>query len=140
MMRKTLLVAALLSGCAMAPREGTLEWVVTRYTKAMLSSNTFEMRAYLAEGAGIDVGPQDPAAPSRQPIKICQQSGSEGDTRRAVLVLIAGQPGAAIQGVDVIAVKEEKGWRIKDARLAVDADGAPRTFLRNCAAEPKSGQ
>jgi hypothetical protein len=136
-MRSSFVVVLAFLGCArvVAPQEGSMEWVVEHYAAALLLSDAETMGRYLAEGIRVQEAKRNPSAAALHVIRLCPQGGDE--TRQNVLVLIGGNINSLINGIDVVAVKEVTGWRIRDARLSVGPDGAPRAYLRNCHVDPR---
>lgn len=130
-------LCVLFMGCASlaAPREGSVEWVVQHYAEALLLSDAEAMRKYLARGLEVEEAPRNPDAAAMHIIRLCPQGGSE--ERKSFIVLFGGRLENTVNGMDVVAIREEGSWRIRDARLSVGADGAPRAYLRNCNIDPR---
>jgi hypothetical protein len=129
-MRAWAALLLVLVGCP-APRIGSLEWVARHYTESLLQSDTREIQKYAAEGLVIAPANRNPSAAMLHVVRLCPQGENADGTVQNMLVLIGGRLDRGINGIDMVLVKEDTGWKISSAKLASDERGT-KTFLRNC--------
>jgi hypothetical protein len=134
-MRKLLWLGFMvLFSCVKAPQKGTHEWVNEQYSAALLQTNDSNMRAHSIPDAPL---PSAPAAlkdrlKGLHVIKQCPINSNAEKTSYTTLILIAGNLEGSVYGVQVTTIKQEAAWRVERATFSVDAQGAPKRYLRNC--------
>lgn len=120
------------------PRRASPEWIIKRYSIALLTSKTEFMRRYVATGLQVEEASRNPYVASLHVIRICYQIASKEGDKRNVLVLFGGRMDGLVYGIDMILIKEYVGWRVRRADLSKTATGKPMIYLRNCQVDRSS--
>jgi hypothetical protein len=134
-MKKLLLVGVIAGfACVKAPQKGTQEWTSEQYSNALLQTNYDAMRTYAVQDT---IPPSAPAAlkdrlKGLHVLKQCPVKSNTEKTNYTTLVLIAGGLNDSVYGVQVTTVKQDADWKVESATFAVDAQGVPKRYLRNC--------
>jgi hypothetical protein len=134
-MRRLLLVGVIAGfACVKASQKGTQEWTNEQYSKALLQTNQEAMRTYAVQDT---LPPNAPDAlkdrlKGLHLIKQCPVKNNAEKTSYTTLVLIAGGLNDSVYGVQVTTVKQDVDWKVESAAFAVDAQGVPKRYLRNC--------
>ncbi len=112
--------------------QGTPEWLAEHYSQALLRSDKAFMQTYVATGKQIESAYRNPYTAAMHIIKLCPQSSNNPQKIRRFLVLFGGKLSGAVYGIDTELVAEDKGWRVKNAALAVSNTGKQLNYQRNC--------
>ena len=120
--------------CVKAPQKGTQEWVSEQYSNALLQTNYDAMRTYAIPDTTPPNAPAalTPRLKGLHVIKQCPVKNNPEKTSYTTLILIAGKLDGSVYGVQVTTVKRDVAWLVESASFAVDAQGTPKRYLRNC--------